>query len=110
MKTNYSVPNLVSTITPISLRNGVGRIPPAHTMMAVAATPSKMDTPVKKIQERSYFQGGISSRYYYGQTDLESTYQYNGTSQTSTYSLKDQSSLISNVDATQRIGQVHFLL
>ncbi|MEI7842136.1 MAG: hypothetical protein WCI39_03800 [Gallionellaceae bacterium] len=81
---------------------GVSNVKQRLAGLRVSGATAKMDTPVKKIQERSFFQGGISSRYYFGQTDIESTYQWNGTSTTSTYSLKDQSSLITNVDATQR--------
>ncbi|MDP2804599.1 MAG: hypothetical protein Q8O24_01535 [Gallionellaceae bacterium] len=81
---------------------GVSHVKQRLAGLRASGTTTKMDTPTKKIQERSFFQGGLSSRYYFGQTDIESTYQWNGTSTTSTYSLKDQSSLITNVDATQR--------
>jgi len=56
----------------------------------------------KKIEPRSFVQGGISSRYYFGQSDFETTYQFNGASQTDTYAMKDQSMLITNVDAIGR--------
>ncbi len=81
---------------------GVQRVKQRLAGLSISSVTGKMDAPVKKIQERSFAQGGISSRYYYGKTDLVSTYTYNGTSQTSEFSLKDQSSLISNLDATQR--------
>ncbi len=63
---------------------------------------TKAATTAKKIEPRSFVQGGISSRYYYGQSTLETTYPFNNTMQTSTYALTDQSSLISNIDATGR--------
>lgn len=62
----------------------------------------------KKIQPRSFAQGSISSRYYYGQSTQDTTYQQNGVNQMSSYFLKDQSSLISNVDATQRFVNENF--
>ena len=65
-------------------------------------TSAKTESPVRKIEPRSFVQGGISSHYYFGQSNLESTYQFNNTTQTDTISMKDQSSLISNVDAIGR--------
>lgn len=59
-------------------------------------------TPTRRIEPRSFVQGGISSRYYFGQSNFETTYQFNGASQTDAYSIKDQSSLITNVDAIGR--------
>jgi len=56
----------------------------------------------KQVETRSFVQGGISSRYYWGQSSINSTYQFNGSTQTDTYSLNDQSALISTVDATGR--------
>lgn len=62
----------------------------------------KMDTAPKKIEPRSFVQGGISSRYYYGKSDIEATYQFNNATETTKLSLQDQSSLITNVDASGR--------
>lgn len=62
----------------------------------------KMDAAPKKIEPRSFVQGGISSHYYYGKSDIEATYQYNNTTETTKLSLQDQSSLISTVDASGR--------
>ncbi len=56
----------------------------------------------RKIEPHGFLQGGISSRYYYGQSNFETTYPFNNTTQTYTYSMKDQSSLITNVDAIGR--------
>lgn len=70
--------------------------------LASPAATGKMETPVRKIEARSFAQGGISSRYYFGQSNLETTYQFNNATQTDTYSIKDQSSLITNVDAMER--------
>lgn len=73
--------------------------------LANLATPlptQKMSAPAKKIEPRSFVQGGISSRYYFGQTNLDTTYPFNNSVQTTNYSLKDQSSLITSVDATGR--------
>jgi hypothetical protein len=81
---------------------GVQRVKQRLAGLALPAATTKMDTPTKKIEPRSFFQGGLSSRYYYGQSSIDTTYQFNNTTQTSNYSFNDQSSLISNVDATQR--------
>lgn len=68
----------------------------APEMTALTAAPSK------KIEPRSFVQGGIASHYYFGQSNFETSYQFNGISQTDTYAMKDQSSLITNVDAIGR--------
>lgn len=65
-------------------------------------TIAKAEAPTRRAEPRSFVQGGISSHYYYGQSNLASSYQFNGVTQTDTYSMKDQSSLISNVDAIGR--------
>lgn len=70
--------------------------------LASPAATSRMETPSKKVEPRSFAQGGISSRYYYGQSSLDTTYKYNNAWQTSNYTFNDQSSLISNVDAMER--------
>lgn len=76
--------------------------------LALPVTTAKMETAEKKIAPRSFVQGGISSRYYYGQTKIDTTYPFNNTTQTDTYSIVDQSSLITNVDATGRyVDETH---
>ncbi|MFA5825645.1 MAG: hypothetical protein WC825_06700 [Gallionellaceae bacterium] len=81
---------------------GVQRVKQRLAGLALPATTVKMETPDKKIAPRSFVQGGISSRYYYGQSKIDTTYPFNNASQTDTYSIIDQSSLISNIDATGR--------
>jgi hypothetical protein len=66
------------------------------------AIAAQSQAPTRKLEPRSFVQGGISSRYYFGQSNFETTYQFNGASQTDTFSMKDQSSLITNVDAIGR--------
>ena len=56
----------------------------------------------RKLEPRTTVQGGISSRYYYGQSNFQTSYPYNNTIQTDSYSMKDQASLITNVDAVGR--------
>jgi hypothetical protein len=63
---------------------------------------NKTEATARKIEPRTFVQGGISSRYYYGQSNFNTSYPYNNTIQTDTYSMKDQSSLITNVDAIGR--------
>jgi len=63
---------------------------------------TKSQAATKKFQPRSFVQGGVSSHYYFGQTSLDTTYPWNGATQTTNYSLKDQSSIITTVDATGR--------
>ncbi|KAF0205022.1 MAG: sporulation domain-containing [Gallionellaceae bacterium] len=76
--------------------------------LALPVTTAKMETAEKKIAPRSFVQGGISSRYYYGQSKIDTTYQFNNATRTDTYSIVDQSSLISNVDATGRyVDETH---
>jgi hypothetical protein len=70
--------------------------------LASPAATTQMGAPTKKIEPRSFVQGGISSRYYFGQSNLDTTYQFNGTTTNSNYAFKDQSSLISTADATGR--------
>jgi hypothetical protein len=66
------------------------------------AIAAQSQAPTRKIEPRSFVQGGISSRYYFGQSNFETTYQFNGVSQTDAYAMKDQSMLITNVDAIGR--------
>ncbi|TAJ81684.1 MAG: hypothetical protein EPO42_02035 [Gallionellaceae bacterium] len=68
----------------------------------VVDTTAKKAAVAKKVEPRTFVQGSVSPRYYYGQSTLETTFPFNGTSQTTTSTLTDQSSLISNVDATGR--------
>jgi hypothetical protein len=63
---------------------------------------NKKEDAARKVDSRSFLQGGISSRYYYSQSNFQTTYPFNNTTQTYTYSMKDQSSLITNVDASGR--------
>ena len=56
----------------------------------------------RKVESRSFVQGGISSHYYLSQSNFQSTYQYFNAPVTQSYSMRDQSSLITNVDATAR--------
>ena len=81
---------------------GVPRVKQRLANLATPKSEIRKDTTVRKITPQSFVQGGISSRYYYGETTLETTYPFNNGTQTSTYTLKDQSSLISNVDVTAR--------
>ena len=70
----------------------------ASPQTIAAQTPSS----TRKIEPRSFVQGGISSRYYFGQSNFQTTYQFNNAAQTDTYAMKDQSMLITNVDAIGR--------
>ncbi len=81
---------------------GVQRVKQRLARLGSSEPSAKAESPARKIEPRSFVQGGISSQYYFGQSNLQSTYQFNGTTQTDTYSMKDQSSLISNVDAIGR--------
>jgi hypothetical protein len=67
----------------------------------VAANKS-VATADRKLEPRTTVQGGISSRYYFGQSSLQTSYPYNNTVQTDTYTMKDQASLITSVDAVGR--------
>ena len=81
---------------------GVQSVKQRLAKLGSTETIAKMDTPVRKLETRSFVQGSISSRYYTGQSNINSTYMFNGTTQTDTYSLTDQSALISTVDAVGR--------
>lgn len=70
--------------------------------LATPAAAAKAPAQTRKVEDRSFAQGGISSRYYFGQSKLETTYDLNNALQTDTYNLTDQSMLVTNVDATQR--------
>ena len=63
---------------------------------------NKAEGAARKVEARSFVQGGISSHYYFSQSNFQSTYQYFNAPVTESYSMKDQSSLITNVDATAR--------
>ncbi|MFA6014972.1 MAG: hypothetical protein WC742_07870 [Gallionellaceae bacterium] len=76
--------------------------------LATPAAAAKAPVKVRKIEDRSFAQGGISSRYYYGQSKLETTYNFNNALQTDSYNLTDQSMLVTNVDATQRFISENF--
>jgi hypothetical protein len=68
---------------------------------AIAPT-IKTDVTSRTVEPRTFIQGGISSRYYYGQSNSQTSYPFNNTIQTYDYSMKDQASLITNVDAVGR--------
>jgi hypothetical protein len=61
-----------------------------------------VETAEKKRQARWMTFGSISSRYYYGKSNIESTQTFNGAPETLTTSLTDQSMLITSVDASER--------
>lgn len=81
---------------------GVQRVKQRLAGLAAPTETGKMEGAVKKIEPRSFVQGGISSRYYYGQSSLDTIYQFNNTTQTSNYTFTDQSSLVSTADAVGR--------
>ena len=64
---------------------------------AVAATAEE-----KKRAERWMTYGSISSRYYYGKSNIDSAYTFNNEPVTSSLSLNDQAMLITSVDASER--------
>lgn len=66
------------------------------------ALAAQSQAPTRKIEPRSFVQGGISSRYYFGKSNFETTYQFNNATQTDAYSMKDQSMLITTLDAIGR--------
>lgn len=68
--------------------------PGASTLMGQA--------PARKIEPRSFVQGGISSHYYYGKSSLDTTYTFNQATQTTNYTFQDQSSLITSANAMAR--------
>lgn len=70
--------------------------------LAIATPAVKAQPIVKKVENRNLVQGGISSRYYFGQSKLDTTYPINNGIQATSLTLKDQSMIISNVDATGR--------
>lgn len=70
--------------------------------LTAPTTVAPIVAPVKKVEPRSFMQGGIGTRYYFGQSTLTTTYPFNGVNQTDTITLKDQSSLMTNLDATAR--------
>ncbi|HEY0666385.1 MAG TPA: tetratricopeptide repeat protein [Gallionella sp.] len=55
-----------------------------------------------KRQTRWMTFGSISSRYYYGQSEVKSTQLFNNAPETLTTSMTDQSMLITSVDASER--------
>jgi hypothetical protein len=61
-----------------------------------------VETAEKKQQARWMTFGSISSRYYYGKSNIETTQAFNGVPETLTSSLNDQSMLITSVDASER--------
>lgn len=64
--------------------------------------PAVQKAVAKKPVERSFVQGSLSSHYYYGRSSLGTSYFLNNAWQTDTTTLVDQSSLISNLDASGR--------
>ncbi|MDX8399565.1 MAG: tetratricopeptide repeat protein, partial [Gallionellaceae bacterium] len=81
---------------------GVSRVKQRLAGLAAPVAKARMGAASRTIKPRSFVQGGVSSHYYFGQSNLDTTYQWNNTSQTTSYAFKDQSSLISNVDAIAR--------
>ncbi len=80
-------------------------VPAVQQRLAGLAAPTvvaPMAASVKKVEPRSFMQGGIGSRYYFGQSTLTTTYPFNGVNQIDTITLQDQSSLMTNLDATAR--------
>lgn len=82
--------------------DGFERVQQRLARLTVEEQKNKTDGVTKKTEARSFVQGGISSHYYFGQSNYQSTYQFNGATQVDSYSMKDQSSLITNLDATGR--------
>ncbi|MBU0622710.1 MAG: hypothetical protein KJ795_12800 [Gammaproteobacteria bacterium] len=58
--------------------------------------------PEKKDKARLITFGGISSRYYFGTSNVDTSYVFNNASTTDTYSETDQSSLVTSVDLSER--------
>jgi len=81
---------------------GVSRVKQRLAGLDAPVARTRMGSASRKIKPRSFVQGGVSSHYYFGQSNLDTTYQFNNASQTTSYAFKDQSSLISNVDAIAR--------
>ncbi len=71
-------------------------------LAAPAASTQMGEAPVRKSEPRSFVQGGISSHYYYGKSNLDTTYSFNNTTTTSNYTFQDQSSLITSANAMAR--------
>jgi hypothetical protein len=69
------------------------------TLTAETSTPEQNE---RTVEPRSFAQGGVSSRYYFGQTELELSFPVNNTIKTNNLLIKDQSTLITNVDASGR--------
>jgi hypothetical protein len=81
---------------------GVEHVQQRLARLGSTDTTNKTEATARKLEPRTFVQGGISSRYYYGQSNFQTSYPYNNTIQTDTYSIKDQASLITNVDAVGR--------
>ncbi|MDX8386570.1 MAG: tetratricopeptide repeat protein [Gallionella sp.] len=56
----------------------------------------------KKQTARMTTYGGISSRYYWGSSDVDSSFIFNNVQTSDSFSLVEQSALITNIDATAR--------
>lgn len=61
-----------------------------------------LGTGERKQAARWMTYGSISSRYYYGSSNIDSTYTFNNVPTTSSLSLNDQSMLITSVDLSER--------
>lgn len=61
-----------------------------------------VETAEKKRQARWMTFGSVSSRYYFGQSTVESTQPFNNVPETLTTTFKDQSMLITSLDASER--------
>ena len=81
---------------------GVQRVRQRLARLGSTDATNHAEDPARKAEGRSFVQGGISSRYYLSQSNFQSTYQYFNAPVTDSYSIRDQSSLITNVDATGR--------
>lgn len=66
------------------------------------AEPVAVETEEKKQASRWMTFGSISSRYYYGKSNIDTNYTFNNATTTSTLSLNDQSMLITSEDASAR--------
>jgi hypothetical protein len=82
--------------------NGFERVQQRLARLGSNTQTNKTDVTARKIEPRSFVQGSISSSYYFGQSNFQTSYPYNNTIQTDTYSIKDQASLITNLDAVGR--------
>jgi hypothetical protein len=82
---------------------GAGRV--AQRMAGLSPGVSKPMTEVQDKKQRvssATAFGSISSRYYFGRSKIDTTNTFNSTTQTDSQAFKDQSMLITSVDASER--------